>query len=66
MLMVFRDCLLDSKSDAKRRLAELAPNINRITDASRTSKEERRKCKKKKISDSESGDEIVGSLVNFI
>lgn len=37
-----------------------------ITDASVTSKEERQKCKKKKISDSESGDEIAGLLLNFI
>lgn len=66
MLMVFRDCPLDSKSDAKRRLAELVPNISRITDTSVTSKEKRRKCKKKKISDSESGDEIAGLLLNFI
>ena len=65
MLMVFRDCPLDSKSDAKRRLAELVPNISRITDTSVTSKEKRRKCKKK-ISDSESGDEIAGLLLNFI
>ena len=48
MLMVFRDCPLDSKSDAKRRLAEVVPNISRITDTSVTSKEKRRKCKKKK------------------
>ena len=50
----------------EKRLAELPPNINRITDASRTLKEERRKCKKKKNSDSESGDEITGLLLNFI
>ena len=58
--------LIDSKSDAQKRLAELAPNINKITDASVTSKEERRKCKKKKVSDSERGDEIAGLLLNFI
>ena len=50
----------------EKRLAELPPNINRITDASLTLKEERRKCKKKKNSDSESGDEITGLLLNFI
>ena len=58
--------LIDSKSDAKKRLAELAPNINKITDASVTSKEDRRKCKKKKISDSESDYEISGLLLDFI
>ena len=36
-------CPFDSKSDAKKGLTELAPNINRITDASVTSKEERKK-----------------------
>ena len=64
MLMVCY-CTLDLKSDAKKRLAELAPNINKITDVSVTSKEERRKYKIKKFSDSESGDEIAG-LLNFI
>lgn len=46
-------------------MAELAPNINRITDGSVASKEERKKYKKKKISDSESGDEIE-SLLNLM
>ena len=64
MLMVCY-CPLDSKSDAKKRLAELVPNVNKITDVSVTSKEERWKYKKKKFSDSESGDENAG-LLNFI
>ena len=58
-------CPLHSKSDAKKRLAELAPNINKITDVLVTSKEERQKYKKKKFSDSESNDELA-DLLNFI
>ena len=64
MLMVCY-CPLDSKSDAKKRLAELARNINKITDVQVTSKEERQKYKKKKFSDFESNDELV-DLLNFI
>ena len=64
MVMVWY-CPLKSKRDAKKRLAELAHNINKITDVSVTSKKEGGKYRKKKFSDSESGDEIAG-LLNFI